>query len=72
MSPHIFIFRFCIWRGFKTKSIICHILCEELFMFDVTHSQVGVETEFGVVSLTLIVLYILVYPVWYAARKVIA
>jgi len=41
-------------------------------MFDVTHSQVGVETEFGVVSLTLIVLYILVYPVWYAARKVIA
>ena len=35
--PNIFLFRFCIWRGFKNKSDICHVLCEELFMFDVVH-----------------------------------
>jgi len=34
VPPH-FIFRFCIWRGFKTKSYVCHMLCEEIFMFDV-------------------------------------
>jgi len=32
MSPHFFLFRFCIWRGFKYKSDFCHVLCEELFM----------------------------------------
>jgi len=32
MSPHCFLFRFCIWRGFKNKSDVCHVLCEELFM----------------------------------------
>jgi len=53
ISPHLFLFRFLIWRGFKNKSDICRILCEELFMLDVTHSQVDVETEFGVVSLNL-------------------
>ena len=31
MSPHFFLFRFCIWRGFKNKSDICHVLCEEVF-----------------------------------------
>ena len=53
---HIFLFGFCIWIGFKNKSDVCHILCEELFMLDVTHSQVDVEPEFGVVSLILIFL----------------
>jgi len=32
-------------------SEVCHVLCELLFTLDVTHSQVDVETEFGVVSL---------------------
>ena len=32
--PHIFQVRFCIWRGFKNKSDVCHVLCEELFMLD--------------------------------------
>jgi len=34
---HFFLFRFCIWRGFKNKSDVCqycHVLCEELFMSD--------------------------------------
>jgi len=30
--PHFFLFRFCIWRGFKNKSDVCHVLCGELFM----------------------------------------
>jgi len=37
-----FAFRFCIWRVFKNKSDACHVLCEELFMLDVAHSQVDV------------------------------
>jgi len=55
--PHFFLFRFCIWRGFKNKSDVCHVLCEELFMSDgsPTHSQVDVGTEFVVVSLTPLV-----------------
>jgi len=32
--PPLFLFRFCIWRGFKDKSDVCHVLCEELFMLD--------------------------------------
>jgi len=32
--PHFFLFRFCIWRGFKNKSDVCHVSCEELFMLD--------------------------------------
>jgi len=32
--PSFFLFRFCIWRGFKNKSDVCHALCEELFMLD--------------------------------------
>jgi len=43
-----------IWRGFKTKCYICHVLCEEFFMLDVTHNHFDVGTEFGVVSLILI------------------
>ena len=53
-SPHIFFFRFCIWRSFKNKSNVCHVFCIDLYMLDVTHSQVDVETGFGVVSLILI------------------
>jgi len=34
MSPHFFLCRFCIWRGFKNKSDVCHVLCELLFMLD--------------------------------------
>jgi len=36
----------CVWRGFKNKSDVCHVLCEELFnvRWLVTHSQVDVET----------------------------
>jgi len=49
--PPLFIFRFSIWRSSKNKSDICHVLCEVLIMLDVTHSQVDVETEFGVVLL---------------------
>jgi len=55
----IFIFRFCIWRGFKNKIDFCHVLCEELFTLDGTHNQVDVDTEFGVVSLILIFFKIL-------------
>jgi len=49
-----FLFRFCIWRGLKNKSDICHVFCEELLLLDGIHSQVHVETEFGVVSLFLL------------------
>jgi len=34
MSPHFFLFRFCIWRDFKNKSDVSHVLCEELFMLE--------------------------------------
>jgi len=56
MSPPLFSLRVCIWRGFKTKYDVCHVLCEEYFMLGITHSNVDVETEFGVVSLILIFL----------------
>jgi len=43
--PPLFLFRFCIWRGFKNKSDVCHFLCEQLFMLDGRpHNQVDVET----------------------------
>jgi len=32
--PSLFLFRFCIWRGFKKRNYVCHVLCEELFMLD--------------------------------------
>jgi len=51
MSPPLLLFRFCIWRSSKHKSDVCHVLRDVLFMLDVTHNQVDVETEFGVVSL---------------------
>jgi len=54
MSPHIFLFRFCICRDFKNSSDVCHVLCEELFKLDVTHSQADVKTDFGRVLLILI------------------
>jgi len=51
--PQLFSLRVCIWIGFKTKYDVCHVLCEEFFMLDVTHRNVDVETQFGVVSLFL-------------------
>jgi len=53
-TPHIFLFTFCIWRGFKNKTDVYHVLREELFTLDVAHSQVDDETGFGVVSQILI------------------
>jgi len=54
--PPLFSLRVYIWRGFKTKYDVCHVLCEDFLMLDVTHSNVDVKTEFGVVSLLLIFL----------------
>ena len=53
--PPLFSLSVCIWRGFKTKCDLCNVLCEEFFILDLTHSYVDVETEFGVVSLILMV-----------------
>jgi len=47
-SPPLFLFRFCIWRGSKNKSDVCHVLYEVRFMSNVTHSEVDDETEFEV------------------------
>ena len=33
--PPLFLFRFCIWRSSKSKSDVCHVLCEVLFMLDI-------------------------------------
>ena len=30
--PTFFLFRFCIWRGFKNKNEVCRVFGEELFM----------------------------------------
>ena len=35
----LFLFRFCIWRGFKNKSDFCHVLCEEFFMLGYTKTN---------------------------------
>jgi len=45
MSSPPFLFRFCIWKGSKNISDVCHILREVLFMLDVTQCQVDVETS---------------------------
>ena len=58
VSP-LFLFSVYIWRSSKNESDVCHVLCEVLFMLDVTHSKVDVETDFGVVSLDSVSLYIL-------------
>jgi len=44
------------FQRFINKIDVCLVLCEELWMLNVTRSQVNVETEFGVVSLILIFL----------------
>jgi len=54
--PPLFSLRVCIWRGFKTKGDVCHVLCEEFFILDVTHIAMLMLKEFGVVSLILIFL----------------
>ena len=49
-------FRSYIWRGFKNKSDVCHVLCEELFMLDGRpHIAKLMLKQFGVVSLILLV-----------------
>jgi len=48
MSRPLFLLRFCIWRGSKNKSDICHVLREVLFMLDVTQNHVDVERGFQV------------------------
>jgi len=56
MSPHFFLFRLCIWRGFKNKSDVCHVLCEELSKLDGRlHIAKFMLKQFGVVSLILLV-----------------
>ena len=50
LVPPLFLFRFIFGEVLKISDV-CHVLCEVLFMLDVEHSQVDVETEFGVVSL---------------------
>jgi len=56
MSPHFFLFRYCVWGGFKNKSDVCHVLCEELFMLGGRpHTAKLVLKLFGVVSLILLV-----------------
>jgi len=46
IPPH-FSLRVCIWRGFKTKCDVCHVLCEEFFMLDFTHSKVFLRKMLG-------------------------
>ena len=57
VPPHFFLLRFCIGRGFTSKSDVCHALCEELFMLDGRPhvAKLMFETVFGVVSLMLLV-----------------
>jgi len=40
-----------VFREVSKKGGVFHTLCEELFMLNVTHSQVDTEIEFGVVPL---------------------
>jgi len=53
-SPHFFLSGFVFGEVPKTSDVR-HVLCKVLIMLDVTHSQVHVETEFGVVSLILLI-----------------
>ena len=39
--PPLFSLRVCIWRGFKTKYDVCHVLCEEFFTLDHGRNFVG-------------------------------
>jgi len=48
------IFKFCIWRGFKIK-IVCHVLCEELFMLDGRPHIAKLMLKQSLVSLILLV-----------------
>jgi len=60
--PPLFSLRVCIWRGFLTKCDVCHVLCEEFFVSDVT--------EFGVVSLILIFLLIFTSKIIFSILQV--
>ena len=54
--PPTFFSKFCIRKGFKNKSEVCHVLCEELFKLDSKpHIPKLMWKQFGVVSLILLV-----------------
>ena len=53
--PHFFLFRFCIWRDFKNKSGVCHVLCEELFMLNGEPYIAKLMLKQSLVSLFLLV-----------------
>jgi len=59
MSPHFFAPGFVFGEVPKIKVTFATFLREMLFVLDVTHSQVDVKTEFGVVSLDSVSLSIL-------------
>jgi len=58
---HFFLFRFCIWWGFKNKNDVCHVLCDELFMLDGRPhiAMLMLKQKFGVVLLILLVYKVL-------------
>jgi len=51
---HFFLFRFWIWRGSKNK-IVCHVLCEELFILDGRPHIAKLMLKLSWVSLILLV-----------------
>ena len=54
MSPHFFLFRFCIRRIFKNKNVF-HVLCEEIFMLDGRPHIAKLILKQSLVSLILLV-----------------
>jgi len=71
MSPSLFSLRVCIWRDFKTKYDVCHVLCEEFFMLDVTHSNVDVETVWcGITDFNIFIIFTskLIFSILQASR----
>jgi len=58
MSPHFFSSGFAFGEVPKISDV-GHVLRDTLFMLNVTHSQVDVETDFGGVSLDSVRLSIL-------------
>jgi len=58
MTPHFFSSGFAFGEVPKISDV-GHVLRETLFMLNVTHSQVNVETEIGVVLLDSVSLSIL-------------
>jgi len=57
--PHFFLFRFCIGR--VSKSDVCHVLCEELFMLA---GRSHIATFMSKQSLVWHYWFLLVYEFW--------